>query len=67
MPRSLRGTLTAADVVVEVGIWNYELAQGQFAVAVVVRAVDPVTGEILGRARAIRGAGPRSRRWRGDP
>lgn len=51
--QALRRTLTAnADVVVEVGIWNYELAQGLFGVAVVVRAVDPVTGEILGRARA---------------
>ncbi len=51
--RAASGTLTAdTDVVVEVGIWSYELAQGLLAVAVVLRAVDPVTGEVLGRARA---------------
>ncbi len=47
------GTLTAdADLVVEVGIWNYELAQGLLGMAVVLRAVDPGNGEVLGRARA---------------
>ena len=52
--RAASGTLTAdTDVVVEVGITGYELAQGQFCVAVSLRAVDPGTGEILGRARAI--------------
>ncbi len=48
------GSLTAdTDVVVEVGLTGYEIAQGQFCVAVSLRAVDPGTGEILGRARAI--------------
>ncbi len=52
--QAVSGTLTAdTDVVVEVGIWSYELAQGLLCVAVVLRAVDPVTGEILGRARAF--------------
>lgn len=47
------GTLTAdADLVVEVGIHDYELAQGLLAVGVVLRAVDPGNGEVLGRARA---------------
>ena len=40
-----------ADVVVELGVLNYELAQGLFLIAVVIRVVDPMTGEVLGRAR----------------
>ena len=47
-----RARKSDVDVVVEVGVLNYELAQGLFLIAVVLRAVDPVTGEVLARARA---------------
>ena len=40
------------DLVIEVGIWNYAYIQEVLAVAVVLRAVDPRSGEVLGRARS---------------
>ena len=48
-----KGTLAAnSDVVIEVGIWNFELNYGNLLLSVNLRAVDPATGEVLGRARA---------------
>ena len=50
--RAAKGALAAdSDVVVEVGISNYEFAMGRFLLQVHLRAVDPLNGEILGRAR----------------
>ena len=40
-----------SDVVIEAGVWNYELAQDVLILCVVLRAVDPVGDEVLGRAR----------------
>jgi hypothetical protein len=41
-----------SDLVIEVGIWNYAFVQNVLGIAVVLKAVDPATGTVLGRARA---------------
>ncbi len=51
--RAAKGALAAdSDVVVEAGISNYEVMEGYLLLQVHLRVVDPVNGEVLGRARA---------------
>ena len=51
--RAAKGALGAdSDVVVEVGLSNYEVGLGLLLVQVHLRVIDPVTGNVLGRARA---------------
>ena len=50
--KAARGSLGAdSDIVVEVGLSNYEVGLGYLVVQVHMRVVDPATGKVLGRAR----------------
>ncbi len=50
--KAARGSLGAdSDIVVEVGLSNYEVGLGYLVVQVHLRVIDPVTGHVLGRAR----------------
>ena len=53
-PGSFQGEITAkTDAVVEIAILNYEInPDNQLSLQVLVKVVDPATGQVIGRARA---------------
>ena len=40
------------DAVLEIGVGNYEVGTGMIALSVMLKLIDPLTGQVLGRARA---------------
>ncbi len=52
LPRPAAAAPGSGTLVLEVGVLNYEIANEALLLQVMVKLIDPVTGAVLGRARA---------------